>query len=52
MGAELWPLCHVLHDDSVTYHQHLSDLIYPLFLKMIALRVLQQVHQDTVARSP
>lgn len=52
MGAELWSPCHVLGDDSVTYHHYLSELTYLLLLKRIALRVLQQVHQDTRERSP
>ena len=32
--AKLWKLCHVLRDDGITYHQYVTELIYPLFIKM------------------
>jgi type I restriction enzyme M protein len=31
---KLWGLCKVLQDDGVTYHQYVTELTYPLFLKM------------------
>ncbi|MEU1685322.1 N-6 DNA methylase [Micromonospora sp. NPDC005707] len=31
---DLWGLCSVLRDEGVTYHEYLSELSYPLFLKL------------------
>ena len=32
----LWNLCSVLRDEGVTYHEYLSELTFPLFLKLAA----------------
>ena len=32
--SKLWNLCNVLRDDGITYHQHVTELTYILFLKM------------------
>ena len=32
--SKLWNLCNVLRDDSITYHQYVTELTYILFLKM------------------
>jgi type I restriction enzyme M protein len=33
--AKLWSLCHVLHDDGITYHEYVTELTFLLFLKMM-----------------
>lgn len=33
--AKLWKLCDILRDDGITYHQHVTELICILFLRMV-----------------
>jgi type I restriction enzyme M protein len=53
----LWSLCSVLRDEGVTYHEYLSELTYPLFLKLAEnLRIEHRIPTDsrweTIRRAP
>ncbi|MBY6240445.1 hypothetical protein [Methylosinus sp. Sm6] len=39
---KLWRLCAVLRKDGITYPQYVTELTYPLFLKMLAERKLEE----------
>jgi type I restriction enzyme M protein len=32
---KLWNLCHILRGDGITYHEYVTELTFPLFLKMM-----------------
>lgn len=52
---KLWNLCNILRDDSITYHQYVTELTYILFLKMInengtEEKLIQAVQADVKKR--
>ncbi len=48
----LWALCSTLRDEGVTYHEYLTELTYPLFLKFAdELGIGQGIPADAIGKS-